>query len=91
MRKNPIPLLLCGVVVNFGLLSFLAQAQQVVSNAQVAAMVEALRQAAPQTGTQNDGLYSEWQVKPETLKAWSKSCLKRELTPRQFEDSPVTA
>jgi hypothetical protein len=91
MRKNPILLLLCGVVVNFGLLSFLAQAQQVVSNAQVAAMVEALRQAAPQTGTQNDGLYSEWQVKPETLKAWSKSCLKRELTPRQFEDSPETA
>ncbi|MEA5581703.1 hypothetical protein VB620_10165 [Nodularia harveyana UHCC-0300] len=91
MRKNPIPLLLCGLVVNFGLLPFLAQAQQMVSNAQVAATVEALRQSAPQTGIENDGLYSEWQVKPETIKAWSKYCLQRELTATQFEDSPVTA
>ncbi|MDB9374622.1 hypothetical protein [Nodularia sphaerocarpa] len=91
MRKNPIVLLICGVVVNFGLLSFFAQAQEVVSNVQVAAMVEALRQAAPQTGIKNDGLYSQWQVKAETLKGWSKHCLQRELTPTQFEDSPVTA
>jgi hypothetical protein len=34
----------------------LAQAQQQVSDAQVAAMVEALRLAAPQTGIANDGL-----------------------------------
>lgn len=92
MRKNAIPLLLCGVVVSFGLPSkLLAQAKQVVSDTQVAAMVEALRQAAPQTGIKNDGLYSEWQVKPETLKGWSKYCLKRELTPTQFENSPVIA
>ncbi|MFN6572527.1 hypothetical protein A6770_04920 [Nostoc minutum NIES-26] len=91
MRKNPIPLLMCGVVVSCGLPSLLVQAQQLVSNAQVAAMVEALRQAAPQTGIENDGLYSQWQIKPETLKAWSKYCLKRELTPTQFENSPVTA
>jgi hypothetical protein len=71
--------------------SLVAQAQQQVSNAQVAAMVEALRRAAPQTGIANDGLYSEWQVKPETLKGWSKNCLKRELTPTQFENSPTTA
>ncbi|MBW4684102.1 MAG: hypothetical protein KME40_03175 [Komarekiella atlantica HA4396-MV6] len=92
MRKNPIRLLLGGVIVSFGLSSsLLAQAQQQVSNAQVAAMVEALRRAAPQTGSANDGLYSEWQVKPETLKGWSKSCLKRELTPTQFENSPAIA
>ena len=91
MRKNTIPLLLWGVAVSFALPSLLAQAQQVVSDTQVAAIVEALRQAAPQTGIQNDGLYSEWQVKPETLKGWSKYCLKRELTPTQFENSPVTA
>lgn len=91
MRKNTIPLLLCGVVASFALPSLLAQAQQVVSDTQVAAMVEALRQAAPQTGIQNDGLYSQWQVKPETLKGWSKYCLKRELTPTQFENSPETA
>ncbi|WP_238845917.1 hypothetical protein [Nostoc edaphicum] len=91
MRKNPIGLLISGVIVSFGLSSLLAQAQQQVSDAQVAAMVEALRLAAPQTGIANDGLYSEWQVKPETLKGWSKHCLKKELTPTQFENSPATA
>ncbi|WP_341531116.1 hypothetical protein WKK05_17895 [Nostoc sp. UHCC 0302] len=84
-------LLLSGIVVNFGLSSMLAQAQQQVSDAQVAGMVEALRRAAPQTGSANDGLYSDWQVKPETLKGWSKYCLKQELTPTQFENSSKTA
>lgn len=91
MRTNPIQLLLSGVIVSFGLVPSLAQAQQPISDAQVAAMVEALRQAAPQTKNPNDGLYSEWQVKPETLKGWSRTCLKRELTPTQFENSPVLA
>jgi hypothetical protein len=91
MRRNAIGLLLSGVIVSFGLSSLLAQAQQQVSDVQVAAMVEALRLAAPQTGIVNDELYSEWQVKPETLKGWSKYCLKKELTPTQFENSPATA
>ncbi|BAY76281.1 hypothetical protein NIES25_27300 [Nostoc linckia NIES-25] len=91
MIKKPIQLLLSGVIVSFGLLPSLAQAQKPVSDAQVAAMVEALRQAAPQTKNPNDGLYSEWQVKAETLKGWSRTCLKRELTPTQFENSPVLA
>ena len=91
MIKKPIGLLVNGVIVTFGLLPLLAQAQQPVSDAQVAAMVEALRQAAPQTKNPNDGLYSEWQVKPETLKGWTKTCLKRELTPTQFQNSPAIA
>ncbi|MBD2524054.1 hypothetical protein [Nostoc sp. FACHB-133] len=93
MRKNPIGLLLNGVIVSFGLLPLLAQAQQPVSvsDAQVAAMVEALRQAAPQIKNPNDGYYSEWQVKPETLKGWTRTCLKRELTPTQFENNPAIA
>lgn len=91
MPKKIIPLLLSGIAINFGLISFATQAQAAVSNAQVAAMVEALRQAAPQTGIKNDGFYSEWQVKPETLRGWSRFCLHRELTPAQFESSPVTA
>ncbi|MEH1933525.1 MAG: hypothetical protein V7L14_07315 [Nostoc sp.] len=91
MIKNPIGLLLNGVIISFGLLPLLAQAQQPVSDTQVAAMVEALRRAAPQTKNPNDGLYSEWQVKPETLKGWTKTCLKRELTPTQFENSPAIA
>lgn len=58
---------------------------------QVDAMVEALRKAAPKTGNPNDGLYSDWQVKPETLRGWSKQCLGREVTPSQFANSPATA
>lgn len=91
MIKKTIGLLLNGVIVTFGLLPLLVQAQQPVSDTQVTAMVEALRQAAPQTKNPNDGYYSEWQVKPETLKGWSRTCLKRELTPMQFENSPAIA
>jgi hypothetical protein len=83
-------LLVSGVVIGCGLLPLSAQAQQ-AADAQVAALVEALRQAAPQTGKVNDGLYSAWQVRPETLKGWSRTCLKREVTPTQFENSPALA
>jgi len=83
--------LLTGVMISLGLLSLPAQAQQAASDTQITAMVEALRQAAPKTGSANDGLYSEWQVKPETLKGWSRTCLKKELTPAEFENSPTTA
>jgi hypothetical protein len=85
-------LLLGGVILSLGLSSLvipessLAQTKQQASNAQIAAMVEALRQAAPKTGKANDGLHSEWQVKPETLRGWSRTCLKREVTPAQFEN-----
>jgi hypothetical protein len=83
-------LVISGVVIGCGLLPLSAQAQQ-AADAQVAALVEALRQAAPQTGKANDGLYSAWQVKPETLRGWSRTCLKREVTPTQFENSPTLA
>ncbi|GAB1540153.1 hypothetical protein NUACC21_28220 [Scytonema sp. NUACC21] len=62
-----------------------------MSNAQIAAMVEALRLAAPKTGKTDDGYYSDWQVKPETLRGWSKNCLKREVTPTQFENDAKLA
>lgn len=62
-----------------------------VLDAQVGALVEALRLAAPKTGIQNDGLYSEWQVLPTNIPRWSKQCRGQELTPTQFEASPVTA
>ncbi|MBD2193983.1 MULTISPECIES: hypothetical protein [Calothrix] len=91
MKNNFIRFILSGVVVSVGLSPMLVQAQQQATNTQVAAMVEALRQAAPQTGSQNDGLYSQWQVKPETLKGWARTCLKKEITPTQFENSPETA
>ncbi|WP_016951025.1 hypothetical protein [Anabaena sp. PCC 7108] len=83
--------LLAGVIISLGLSPFLAQAQQPVADSKVAAMVEALRLAAPQPNKPNDGYYSQWQVKPETLKGWSKTCLKKELTPSQFENNPKIA
>jgi hypothetical protein len=83
-------ILLSRTIISFGLFSLLpVQAQQPkVSNTQVAAMVEALRQSAPQN-SQKDGFYSDWQVKPETIKLWTKFCLKKELTPQQFESKEV--
>ncbi len=79
-----------GILIGLGLLWVLpAQAQ--VSDGQVGALVEALRRAAPQTGNQNDGLYSDWQVLPANIPRWSRSCIGRELTPAQFEASPATA
>ncbi len=68
-------ILLSGTIISFGLFSLLpVQAQQPkVSDTQVNAMVEALRQSAPKN-TPNDGLYSDWQVKPGTVKLWTKSC-----------------
>lgn len=88
-------LLLGGMILSFGLSSFVipafAQNKQQASNAQVAAVVEALRLAAPKTGKKDDGYYSDWQVKPETLRGWSKTCLKKEVTPTQFENDAQLA
>lgn len=66
-----------------------AQAQ--VSDRQVSALVEALRQASPQTGRADDGLYSDWQIMPGNIPRWSRSCIGRELSPTEFEASPVVA
>lgn len=83
--------LLSGVIVTLGLLPITVQAQQPSLNTQVAAMVEALRLAAPKTGEANDGYYSEWQVKPQTLKSWSKFCLKKEVSPAEFQNNSQLA
>lgn len=81
--------LLVSLGVGLGLAALPAQAQ--ISEAQVGALVEALRQSAPETGREDDGLYSEWQVKPENIPRWSRSCIDQELTPAQFEASPAAA
>lgn len=80
--------LIGGLLLSLGLLALPAQAQ---TDAQVSALVEALRKAAPDTGTANDGLYSDWQIKGENIPRWSRLCTGKELTPIQFETSPVTA
>ncbi|MEA5579041.1 hypothetical protein [Anabaena sp. UHCC 0451] len=91
MINKSVQLLLAGVMISLGILPVVAQPQQSIYDSQVAAMVEALRLAAPQTKKPNSGYYSAWQVKPETLKGWSKTCLKKELTPTQFENDPKIA
>jgi hypothetical protein len=62
-----------------------------IADVQVTALVEALRQAAPRTDKSSEGLYSDWQVKAENIPRWSQQCIGKELTPTQFQDSPVTA
>ena len=62
-----------------------------ISEAQVAALVEALRLAAPVTGIQDDGLYSDWQIQPENIARWSRRCHDRELTPAEFAADPPVA
>jgi hypothetical protein len=68
---------------------FLAQAQ--VTDNQVGAFVEALRLAAPQTGRDDDGLYSDWKIKPANIPRWSKRCLGKALTPTEFAANPDLA
>ncbi|MGG6238678.1 tetratricopeptide repeat protein [Nodosilinea sp. AN01ver1] len=94
MLRSPIAMRVpvSNLVVSLGVLLMVstlpAQAQ---SDRQVAALVEALRQAAPQTGSADDGLYSDWQVMSANIPRWSKSCVGRELSPTEFEASPDVA
>jgi len=66
-------------------------AQTTAGTEQVASFVEALRLAAPDTGRDDDGLYSEWQVKPDNITRWSKRCLGDSLSIDAFEADPAQA
>lgn len=90
LRQTSIPLI-SGLVVMLGLWIGSSFAQEGVSNQQVAALVEALRLAAPKTGREDDGLYSDWQIKPNNITRWSKRCIGVELSPQEFEANPITA
>lgn len=82
-----------GIIGSFGV-SFCLSAMPVqaqVSETQVGKTVEALRLAAPKTATKNDGLYSEWQVKPDAIARWSKKCNGRELSSAEFEANATAA
>ena len=82
-----------GIIGSFGVSICLSAmpVQAQVSETQVGKTVEALRLAAPKTATKNDGLYSEWQVKPDTLARWSKQCTGRELSSTEFEANATAA
>ena len=66
-------------------------AQSPIGDKQVAAFVEALRLAAPHTGKPDDGLYSDWKVKPGNILRWSKQCTGTEMDPAQFGANPEKA
>lgn len=55
------------------------------------ALVEALRLAAPQTGTASDGLYTDWQIKPDNIPRWSQLCIGEQMTPSEFEANTAKA
>jgi hypothetical protein len=82
-------LLFGSLIIGLGLQALPATAQA-VTDAQVSALVEALRQAAPPQ-TANDGMYSQWQVLPNNISRWAKFCTKQALTPQQFEADATKA
>ncbi len=82
-------LLFGSLIISLGLPALPAAAAP-VTDAQVSALVEALRQAAPPQ-TANDGMYSQWQVLPSNISRWAKFCTKQDLTPQQFEADATKA
>lgn len=64
---------------------WIVPAQAQIGDTQVAALVEALRLSAPDTGNPNDGLYSDWKIKWENILRWSKRCTGTEIEPAEFE------
>ena len=82
-------LLFGSLIISLGLQALPATAQP-VTDAQISALVEALRQAAPPQ-TANDGMYSQWQVLPGNISRWAKFCTKQDLTPQQFEADATKA
>lgn len=80
-----------GLIVSLGLGALPTPAQAQVSSAQVNALVEAIRQAAPQTGPNKDGVYSDWQILPGNIPRWTKFCTGQTATPEQFGSNPQLA
>lgn len=81
-------LLLTGIVLSVGLWAMPGTTQS--TDSQVSAFVEALRQAAPPQSP-NDGMYSPWQVLPGIIPNWTQRCIKKQMTPAQFEADATAA
>jgi hypothetical protein len=58
--------------------------QAQIADPQVERVAEALRQVSLSTGVKIDGLYSDWQVKPENVTNWSRKCTGKEIAPATF-------
>ena len=76
------------MAVSFGL--FVVSPAIAINDSQVNALVEALRLAAP-PNSDNDGMYSQWQVLPGIIPNWTSQCTGNSLTPEEFEANPTVA
>ena len=91
MRKTASACLhgLLGAAILSGFCLSAARAQ--IGESQAAALVEALRLAAPKEDKRAEGLYSDWQIRQDNISRWSKRCAGETLTPTEFSLSPTTA
>lgn len=76
--------LVLGVLMT-SLLLWTLPVQGQVSDAQIVALVEALRLVAADA-PRAEGLYSPWRIKPSNIPRWSRLCIGEELTPQEFEE-----
>lgn len=82
--------LILGVLLTSSL-GFALPVMAQITDAKVDSLVEALRLAAPETGMEEDGLYSDWQIKADNIPRWSRLCIQQELTPAEFEANEAQA
>ncbi len=80
--------LLRGLVAGAALWVTLPAQAQSISDAQIQAMVAAIRQVSPQNAP---GLYSAWGVTPGIIPVWTQQCLGSRFTPEQFDNDPEAA
>ncbi|MGC8492870.1 MAG: hypothetical protein ACP5SH_14155 [Syntrophobacteraceae bacterium] len=67
------------------------EAQSPIGDAQIATFVEALRLSAPRGANPETGLYSDWKIKAQNIRRWSKSCTGTEMDPEEFAADPGQA
>lgn len=88
-KRSIMRLMLGGLIV--GLLLDILPVQAQITSDRTIALVEALRLAAPKRPTEEDGLYSDWKIKPSLIPRWSLLCINEELTPEEFETDDLKA
>ena len=82
MRSWLLRIFFISLSLGLGISPLPSQAQ--IADPQVERVAEAIRQAALSTGVKIDGLYSDWQVKPENVTRWSRMCTGKEVSPSAF-------
>ncbi len=67
------------------------EAQSPIGDAQIATFVEALRLSAPRGANPESGLYSDWKIKAQNIRRWSKNCTGTAMDPEEFAADPGQA